>query len=83
MTITKETLRRLAKFSKLQFNKNEEDDYLKDLNQIILFIKKLDKVDTNGISEFKFVNDEDNPLREDHELKYKNIEKIKLNAPEF
>ena len=47
MSIDKSTVDRIAQLSRLQFDENETDAIMKDMNKMLDFIEKLKEVDNN------------------------------------
>ena len=54
MEIDTETIRKIARLSRIKITDIESADIQADLNRIVEFVKKLSEVDVNGISEFNF-----------------------------
>ncbi len=66
MIIDDVLLEKIGKLAKLQFELEEKEKIKKDLNEMLAFIEKLDKLDTEGIEPLKYINEEDLPtLRKD------------------
>ena len=54
MEIDPETVKKIARLSRIKITDIESADIQSDLNRIVEFVKKLSEVDVNGISEFNF-----------------------------
>ena len=54
MEIDSETVKKIAKLSRIKITDIESADIQADLNRIVEFVKKLNEVDVNGIGEFNF-----------------------------
>ena len=65
MKIDKKTVDKIAKLSKLKFNKEEGDLILKDMNKMLEFIGQLNELDTKDIDPLIHMSDEVNKLRND------------------
>lgn len=83
LMIDKKTLNKIAKTSKLRIDVEEELVFLEDLNKIVSFIDKLNEINVDNLSDFNHVNDFYHNLRKDQKEKFKNIDLIKNNAPNF
>ena len=55
----------LARLAKLDFETNSLGKIKEDLEKIILFIKKLDDIDTRDVKPLIYINTENNKYRED------------------
>ncbi|HIF14386.1 MAG TPA: Asp-tRNA(Asn)/Glu-tRNA(Gln) amidotransferase subunit GatC [Bacteroidetes bacterium] len=56
---------KLAHLSRLSFNDEEKKKLLIDMNKILDFVDKLNEMDTEGVEELLYINDDVNVLRED------------------
>ncbi|WP_375578417.1 Asp-tRNA(Asn)/Glu-tRNA(Gln) amidotransferase subunit GatC [Marivirga tractuosa] len=65
MSINKETLEKIAHLARLQFDEKSEERMLKDLNNMLSFVEKLQELDTNNIEPLQAMTFETNQLRED------------------
>ena len=58
--INKKTLKHLAKLTRLELSEREENKILKDLQEILIYFKQLEELDTTKIdsikSEFRQIN---------------------------
>ena len=54
MEIDTETVKKIARLSRIKITDIESADIQTDLNRIVEFVKKLGEVDVNGIGEFNF-----------------------------
>ncbi len=54
MEIDTETVKKIARLSRIKITNIESADIQTDLNRIVEFVKKLREVDVNGIGEFNF-----------------------------
>ena len=71
MKIDIETVDKLARLSKLEFNAEAKEKMIADLNKMLDFVGKLDEIDTTGIEPLIYLTEEGLPLREDissHEI---------------
>ena len=65
MKIDKETVDKVAHLARLEFNGEEKEQIIKDMNNMLGFIEKLNELDTTGIEPLIYMSDEVNVLRED------------------
>lgn len=65
MKITEETVDHIAHLARLEFTGESKIAIMEDMQNIIGFMDKLSKVDTEGIEPLIFMSDEINVLRED------------------
>ena len=72
---------KLAHLSRLSFKEEEKEKILSDMNKILSFVEKLDDLDTEGIEELSYVNDDINVLRADEVQQTTSKEDALKNAP--
>lgn len=65
MHADKELIDKLSNLAKLQFNKDEEQQIVSDLENMIAFIDRLKELDMDGVEPLIFINDSHNQLRDD------------------
>lgn len=65
MKIDKDTLNKIAHLARLEFNEKDTDQMLKDMNNIVAFVEKLNEVNTDGVEPLTTMSYEVNALRED------------------
>jgi len=81
MEVTDALVEKLAHLSRLQFNKQEKVDIKKDLQNMIVFVEKLNELDLDGVETMLFMSDEVNVLREDEINGSVSREEALKNAP--
>ena len=54
MEIDTETVKKIARLSRIKITDTESADIKSDLNRIVEFVKKLSEVNVDGVSEFNF-----------------------------
>jgi aspartyl-tRNA(Asn)/glutamyl-tRNA(Gln) amidotransferase subunit C len=81
MDIDKSTLEKIAHLARLEFDAKSEDKMLKDMNNIIHFVEKLQELDTEGIEPLQSMSFELNSLREDKVGKHLDHEEGLKSAP--
>ena len=65
MEIDNATVDKLCDLAKLEFNKDAREEIIKDLNNILVFVNKLNELDTSNVEPLIYISDEVNILRED------------------
>ncbi len=63
--IDKDTVEKLAHLARLEFNNEGKDQMIKDLNNMLSFVDKLNELDTSNVEPLIYMTDETNVLRED------------------
>ena len=72
---------KLAHLSRLQFVETEKAEIKKDLQQMIAFVEKLNKLDLEGVEPLLHISEEVNVLREDEIKGSISREEALKNAP--
>ncbi|HET8860098.1 Asp-tRNA(Asn)/Glu-tRNA(Gln) amidotransferase subunit GatC [Marivirga sp.] len=82
MSINKETLKKIAHLARLEFDEKSEEKMLKDMNNMLSFVEKLQEVDTENVEPLQSMTMEVNQFRADkvggqmsHEAGLKNAPK--------
>ncbi|MBC8052336.1 MAG: Asp-tRNA(Asn)/Glu-tRNA(Gln) amidotransferase subunit GatC [Sphingobacteriaceae bacterium] len=65
MNIDNETIAKMAHLARLDVNPNEQASLLKDMNNILHFMEKLNELDTSSVEPLIYLTDEVNVFRED------------------
>ena len=65
MNIDNETIAKMAHLARLDVNPNEQASLLKDMNNILHFMEKLNELDTSAVEPLIYLTDEVNVFRED------------------
>lgn len=82
MEITKDTVQKVAKLAKLQFNEEETALIQKDLSKMLAFVDQINQVDTEAVLPLTHMNQEANVLREDDVEETITQEQALKNAPQ-
>ena len=82
MNISIEDVQHVANLSRLNLSSEEKVVFTEQLNAILQYAKKLDKLDTEGIEPTTHVLDLSNVMREDVKQESLPIEKVFSNAPD-
>lgn len=63
--IDHKTVDEVAHLARLEFDAAGKDAMVKDMNNMLAFIEKLNELDTTGVEPLIYMTDESNVLRED------------------
>ncbi len=65
MKIDKETVDKIAHLARLEFENEAKEAMIKDMNNMLTFVEKLNELDTNNVEPLIYMSDEVNVMRED------------------
>lgn len=65
MKLNMTIVNKIAHLARLSFGDEEKKRIMDDMNKIIQFVDKLNDLDTQGVEELSYINDDINVLRED------------------
>jgi aspartyl-tRNA(Asn)/glutamyl-tRNA(Gln) amidotransferase subunit C len=82
MSIPLETVRHIARLANLEFAEEELEVLARQLNSILVYIDKLDELDTRNIEPTSHVTEMDQAFREDRILPCLDVSEALANAPE-
>ena len=82
MSIDNSTVKKVAKLARLKVDPKEEQNLKNELNNILEWVDKLQKVDTENIDPMLSVSNEPMPMREDMVTSKLDNKQILSNAPE-
>lgn len=82
MSIDNSTVKKVAKLARLKVDAKEEQNLKNELNNILEWVDKLQKVDTKNIDPMLSVSNEPMPMREDMVTSKLDNKQILSNAPE-
>lgn len=82
MSIDNSTVKKVAKLARIKVDPKEEHNLKNELNNILEWVDKLQKVDTKNAEAMLSVSNEPMPMREDKVTSKIENEQILLNAPE-
>ncbi|MCP5063533.1 MAG: Asp-tRNA(Asn)/Glu-tRNA(Gln) amidotransferase subunit GatC [Ignavibacteriae bacterium] len=82
MSVTKDDVKKIAELARLEFNENELDDYTKEMNKILGYVEKLNKLDTENVKPLSHPIENENVFREDVLKKSTSTESALKNAPD-
>ena len=82
MSIPVETVRHIARLANLEFADEELEVLARQLNSILVYIDKLDELDTRDIEPTSHVTEMDRAFREDRVVPSLEVSEALANAPE-
>ena len=82
MSIDNSTVKKVAKLARLKVDAKEEQNLKNELNNILEWVDKLQKVDTENIDPMLSVSNEPMPMREDMVTSKLDNKQILSNAPD-
>lgn len=82
MAVSKEEILHIAKLADLKINENEIDEYAKNLEEILDFMKILDSVNTDNVEESIGNLSNVNVFRKDEVKEFEDKEALLQNAPD-
>jgi aspartyl-tRNA(Asn)/glutamyl-tRNA(Gln) amidotransferase subunit C len=65
MKIDTETVDKIAHLARLEFENEAKDQIIKDMNNMLSFIEKLNELDTSDVNPLIYMSNETNVLRDD------------------
>ena len=81
MKVNNKLIQDIAKLSKLKFDDSAEEKMKADLEKMLDFVDKLNKIDTEGVDPLIYMSEEVNVLREDKISENTSQEDSLKNAP--
>jgi len=81
MKITTQTIDKLADLAKLQFENEEKENIINDMEKILAFVDKIEELDTENVEPLIHMNTEVNALREDNAVETISQTEALKNAP--
>ncbi|MDF3078788.1 MAG: gatC [Sphingobacteriaceae bacterium] len=82
MKIDNQTIDRIAHLARLEVSDADKPALLKDMNNILSFMEKLNELDTTGVEPLIYLTDEINVYREDAVKQEITVPEALSNAPE-
>ena len=82
MTVDKQLISRLEHLARLELSEGEKEGILKDLNNILQMVEKMNEVNTDNVEPLVYINDAVNVWREDKVQGQVSREDALKNAPE-
>ncbi len=81
MKIDNDTVDKIAHLARLEFNSEEKAAMVKDMNNMLGFIDKLNELDTTNVEPLIYMSNEVNVLREDDVMHDITQQEALKNAP--
>jgi len=81
MSVKLDEVEKIAKLAKLSFSEEEKEMFVQQFNQILLYMEKLNELDTENVPPTTHVLDLKNVLRKDEVIPWPAQEELLANAP--
>lgn len=81
MKITTDTVDKIAHLARLEFENEAKEQIVKDMNNMLTFIDKLNELNTDNVAPLIYMSDEVNVLREDEVKQEITQQEALKNAP--
>ena len=81
MKINTDTVDKIAHLARLEFENEAKEQIVKDMNNMLTFIDKLNELDTDNIAPLIYMSEEVNVLREDEVKQEITQQEALKNAP--
>lgn len=81
MKINREILHKIAHLARIEIAPSKEAGYIKDMEEILTWVEKLNELDTEGVQPLVNMSFEVNALREDEAGEHLPHERALRNAP--
>ncbi len=82
MKINEDTVKKIAMLSKISLSEVETEEFTGQLEKILAYMDKLDKLDTSDVNPTSHVGDMNNVLRADEPEPSPGTDKMLANAPD-
>ncbi|MTI66814.1 MAG: Asp-tRNA(Asn)/Glu-tRNA(Gln) amidotransferase subunit GatC [Firmicutes bacterium] len=82
MSISKEDVKHVARLARLDFDKEDIEDFTKKFASVVDYVEKLSEVDTEGVEPTYHVHPIKNVMREDKVCKSLDRKESLRNAPD-
>ncbi len=82
MKLDKETVEKLAHLSRLEFSEVEKTEMMKDMDNILGFVAKIEELDLEGQEPLVYLTQEESMLREDKAVQIITKDQALKNAPD-
>lgn len=82
MKITKETIDKLAHLSRLSFTDKETASMQGDLEKMLTFVEKINRLDLDGVEPLVYMTDQEDELRSDTVVGSTTKDEALKNAPD-
>ena len=81
MKIDKDDVENIAKLSRIRLTELEREMFVHQLNNILFYIEKLNKLDTENVAPMAYTSDVSNVFREDKLKPSIPLQDVLINAP--
>jgi aspartyl-tRNA(Asn)/glutamyl-tRNA(Gln) amidotransferase subunit C len=81
MKIDHQTVDKIAHLARLEFENEAKTEIMKDMNNMLSFVEKLNELNTDNIEPLIYMTTEENNLREDEVKQDMTQQEALMNAP--
>ncbi|NEZ46829.1 Asp-tRNA(Asn)/Glu-tRNA(Gln) amidotransferase subunit GatC [Clostridium niameyense] len=82
MSVSKKDVEYVAELAKLEFNEEQKEEFVDDLNKILTYMEKLDELDTNDVDIIVNPYYIENKYREDEVQESMKLNDVIENSPD-
>jgi aspartyl-tRNA(Asn)/glutamyl-tRNA(Gln) amidotransferase subunit C len=79
--VTEELVDKIAHLARLEFENEAKVEIMKDMQQMLEFVEKLNELNTDDVSPLVYMNTETNRLRDDVAIQSVSHKEALMNAP--
>ena len=81
MAVSKEEVGKIADLARLYLDEAETERMTRDMNDILDYVEKLNRVDTENVSPLSWLEGKQTPMQSDEIKKFDNTESVLKNSP--
>ena len=81
MAVSKEEVGKIADLARLYLDEAEAERMTRDMNDILDYVEKLNRVDTENVSPLSWLEGKQTPMQSDEIKKFDNTESVLKNSP--
>lgn len=81
MSVTKKDIEKIAELAKLKLSEQESEDFTPQMNEILIYVEKLNELDTENVKPLSHPIEQTNVFREDKLKPSVSTEEALKNAP--
>ena len=81
MAVSKEEVGKIADLARLYLDEAETERMTRDMNDILDYVEKLNRVDTENVSPLSWLEGKQTPMQSDEIKKFDNTESALKNSP--
>jgi len=81
LAVSKEEVGKIADLARLYLDEAETERMTRDMNDILDYVEKLNRVDTENVSPLSWLEGKQTPMQSDEIKKFDNTESVLKNSP--